>query len=379
MNEIDPNLADSILDAMGVLGDFGVQDPTLTLKVSPYPSIELSITGTPLLPGKSNNMGDIETFFYDLFDGLTFTFNGKLRSLELASIRLEAAMDPTDVSSSFALKGSDGLGPNIFYQYEIISLPFKPGLSTLITTFGMTLPMTICVAKCETPTPDTILLEGTIHSSMQVGGVTPPATTIGGLLSLVGVWTEPFGIPILNVNNIIAGIALDVSKPFPANIASVLVGADVCLGSGQACTQLIPIEKNFISGAAYINLNMNVPSKNFFFAMISSMTIEHVLKVASVLEPSIEDLIKELPSDVRVSGITPFNEDNPQCETLGNKTAQMLGEEKLNLDCYVYFIVSPLATNEIESLNLEIPRGISFGGKLNLFNRFVARMEAKVR
>ena len=113
--------------------------------------------------------------------------------------------------------------------------------------------------------------------------------------------------------------------------------------------------------------------------MISSMTVEHVLNIAAVLEPSLADLVDDLPNDVLVSGITPYDEDAEGCETAGNTTAQMLGEEQLNLDCYAYLIVSPFLENSIEEINLDIPKGISFGGTLNLFNLFVARMEAKVR
>jgi hypothetical protein len=71
---------------------------------------------------------------------------------------------------------------------------------------------------------------------------------------MTGAWEEPFGIPILNIYNVIAGLQLALTNPFPANIVSVLFGASVCLGSKEACAATVVAEKNFISGAAYINL-----------------------------------------------------------------------------------------------------------------------------
>jgi hypothetical protein len=198
---------------------------------------------------------------------------------------------------------------------------------------------------------------------------------------MIGEWNHPFGIPILTINNILAGLSLDLSKPFPANIASVLVGASVCLGSDQACKDKISADNNFIDAAAYINLDMNVPAKNFFFAMISALTVEHVLKIAENLSTELQalDLPNVLPTAVLESGITPYDGDLPECATLGNTTAQMLGEESLNLNCYAYFILSPFLANRIEEINLDIPRGISFGGTLSLFGLFEARMKAEVR
>ena len=41
--------------------------------------------------------------------------------------------------------------------------------------------------------------------------------------------------------------------------------------------------KNFIDAAAYIGLDTAVPEKNFLFAMISSFTIENILRPKQLL------------------------------------------------------------------------------------------------
>ena len=166
------------------------------------------------------------------------------------------------------------------------------------------------------------------------------------------------------------GFLFYASKPFPASIGSIVAGANVCLESAQVYANPLPANKDFVEGSAYINLNMNIPDKNFFMAMISDMTIEHAIKIAENLSIDLQafDLVSQLPTDVLTSGIRPFNPNNPACATLGNTIKQILGKEQLNLDCYAYFAVSPFLSNRIEQLNLDVPRGISFGGTLNLFN-----------
>jgi len=85
-----------------------------------------------------------------------------------------------------------------------------------------------------------------------------------------------------------------------------------------------------------------------------------------------------LPDYVRESSITPLNASNPVCGPV-NTTALATGEEKLNLDCYAWVAISPFGENEIESINLNIPKGIGFSGRLNLFDQFEVEAEAQVR
>ena len=113
--------------------------------------------------------------------------------------------------------------------------------------------------------------------------------------------------------------------------------------------------------------------------MISEFTMEVILNIVADMEPAFEDLISGLPQDVLQSGISPIDQNAVGCEGTGNSTAQANSEEELNLDCYAYVAVSPFAQNEIESINLVVERGISFGGKLNLFNVYEVTAEAKVR
>ena len=211
-------------------------------------------------------------FFYDIFDNLTLSVEGNVRSLESASVRLGANMDAVEVSNGFSIEGTDGLGAGIFHKYEIVSLN---GPSTQITTFGLELPMKICVSDCNNETnAEIIYLEGTIFSELIVGTTLPPATTIGGQLSMIGTWSEPFGLPILHISDVVAGAAFDLKLGFPAPPTSLILGASICLGSSDACSDPKDYNrKDFIDAAAYIGLNANVPEKNFFFAMVSILRI----------------------------------------------------------------------------------------------------------
>jgi hypothetical protein len=375
VKEIDEDFANDLVDLLGSFGEFGVTNATLSLYVDSYPTIVLSASGSPRLEPLRAGATVIETFFYDLFTGLTFIFTGTVQSLELARIRLEAFMDVPDISPTLKVEDSDGLGPSIYYQYDSLK-------ETQITTFGMTLPLTICVAQCDTGDEDDkeeIQLKGDVNAELIVGAV--PATTVGGVLSLIGEWKEPLGIPILTIYNIIAGLSLDLTKPFPACIAKVLLGARICLGSAQACEDQVVANRDFIEAAAYINIDVYVPKQNFFFVMISSLTIEHALRIAENLSSGLKDLDlpNVLPTAVLESGITPFDGDLEKCKTSNDTEAQVLGQQALDLDCYAYFILSPFFKNEIEEIGLEIPRGISFGGTLSLFGIFEARVKATVR
>jgi len=194
-----------------------------------------------------------------------------------------------------------------------------------------------------------------------------------------GSWSEAFQIPILQISNVVAGASFDLSKPFPASPSSLTLGASICLGSTTACADLDVSAKDFISAAAYIGIDAAVPQNNYLLAMVSSFTVENILRVAAVIDPGLNSgLIDGLPSSILDSGITP-PDSAVACDSLGNKTAQALGEESLNLDCYAYVALSPFSTNTIESINLEIPRGISFAGKLNLFDLYQVQVDAKVR
>lgn len=304
------------------------------------------------------------------------SITGNVRSFESASVRLDASIAATPVATGFAIESMEGLGAGIFYKYEIVDIK---GLRIQITTFGIELPLKICTNNCGSSNPEVIFLEGTIFSELIIGSPTGAATTIGGQLALVTPWSMPFGLSILHIDNVVAGATFDLSKPFPASPSSLILGARVCLGSLDACRDKSPMANDFIDAAAYIGLNAAVPQKNFFFAMISSFTVENVLRVAAVLKPNLNDLINGLPQDVLVSGISPPDANAASCSTnSNNSTALAVGDEELDLNCYAYVAISPLSQNEIEPIGLTIERGISFAGKLNLFNQFVIQAAAHV-
>jgi len=372
-------LADTIIDVAGPFGNFGIDEAGISITITPYPEITTTISGSPKLPDLPDDASALEEFFYDIFDGLTLSVTGNARSFESLSITLGAYLDPVVVNDGFSIEGPDGLGAGIYFKVEIIDVrPTAPAVPTQITSFGIELPMKICVRDCSTNDPETIELIGDVFAEVIVGGTAPPATRIGGLLSLVETWNEAFGLSILQIFDAVAGATFDLKAGFPAPPSSLTLGASGCLGSRDACTNQNTDAKDFILVGAYLGLDTAVPQKNFFLAMVSSFTVENILRVAANFEDDLNQLVADLPQSVLDSGITSPNAEKPECMNSGNSTAQASGEEQLDLDCYAYVAISPFATNRIESIDLEVPRGISFAGKLNLFDQFVVQAEAKV-
>lgn len=390
LNQVSEELADATIAFLSTikLGDFGIENVEVVLEVdASFPSIELSLSGDPALPALGEDADDATTFFYNLFNGLNFGITSRIRqggaNLELSASTV--AQVPND--NSFAVVDVDGNGFTIFFEYEI--LPLTGGLSrTQIVKLGLRLPLRICVRDCgpDSSDPEIIYLKGEVSVSQVVGIV--PATLLGGQLELVGEWNNPFELPILNVYNVIAGAEFDLSKAAATSgippPSSLILGAMACLGSKDACKEKDPTAKDFIFGSAYIGINTVVQQKNFVFGLFSSFTIEEILNVANELLDSslngvdLDDLIDGLPGSVLKSGITPLDADNSTCGPV-NTTALATGKEKLNLDCYAWVSISPFGENEIESINLNIPKGIGFSGKLNLFNEFIVEAEAQVR
>lgn len=187
----------------------------------------------------------------------------------------------------------------------------------------------------------------------------------------------------MHIKNLVAGATFDVSKaaatagiPPPS---SLILGAAVCIGSKTECDDKTDSAK-YIDAAAYIGIDTVVPAKNFFFAMISGFTIETILNIANEIDGvDLTELISGLPNDVKISGITPLNDNATECLGTDNYTALASGDQQIELDCYAWVAISPFADNEIEAINLVIPKGIGFSGKLNLFNSFVVEAEAQVR
>jgi len=389
LNQISEDVADETVDFLTTikLGDFGIENVELVLEVDADPSIELSLSGDPALPAiDRDNTDTTSLFFYDLFGGLNFQIASRISpggaSLELSASTVPQ-IDPDD--NGFAIVDVDGNGFSIFFNYEVLPLRPESGVSrTQIVQFGLRLPMRICVQDCDGSDPEIFYLEGEVSVSQVVGSTTPPATLLGGKLELVGEWNNAFGLPFLNVFNVVAGAEFDLSKAVGTGIpppSSLLLGATACLGSSKACELLDPAAKNYIFGAAYIGINTVVREKNFFFGLISSFTIEELLNVANEVDgANLDSLIAGLPTSVLESGITPVNADDPtiSCGPV-NTTALATGEEELNLDCYAWVAISPFGENEIESINLNIPKGIGFSGRLKLFDFFEVEAEAQVR
>lgn len=79
--------------------------------------------------------------------------------------------------------------------------------------------------------------------------------------------------------------------------------------------------------------------------------------------------------DILETGITPLN--STECNGDNNSTSAPKSTD-INLDCYAYMSISPFSENSIESIGLDIERGISFAGQLTLFDKFEAAGRGKV-
>ena len=91
-------------------------------------------------------------------------------------------------------------------------------------------------------------------------------------------------------------------------------------------------------------------------------------------------LATDLPRSVRKSGITPLDDTNPKCQGANDTEAlaDPSNDQELVLDCYAWVAISPFAENTIDSIDLTIPKGIGFSGRINLFDRFEVEVEAQV-
>lgn len=145
-------------------------------------------------------------FFYDLFDGLTFTITGKVVGVSSASVRLEASTGPLRVNENFAVTNVNNEGFSVYFQFEVVPLvATPPATPQQIVKLGLSLPMEICVRDCtggNSSTPEIFYLTGDVFAEQIVGGIAPPATRIGGLLELVGEWSEPFGKYLYHMHHI---------------------------------------------------------------------------------------------------------------------------------------------------------------------------------
>lgn len=219
--QIDEEFADGTVDFLTtiMLGDFGIENTKLELDVDALQSIELSLSGDPALPELGGDTDDATTFFYNLFDGLKFGITSRIKSSG-ANLELSASTGPADISDGFSIKDVDGNGFTVFFNYEILPLTATGGLSrTQIVKLGLRLPMRICARDCDSDDPEKLpeifYLEGEVSVSQVVGSTTPPATLLGGQFELVGEWNNPFGLPILNIYNVVAGAEFDLSKAAP--------------------------------------------------------------------------------------------------------------------------------------------------------------------
>jgi hypothetical protein len=146
------------------------------------------------------------------------------------------------------------------------------------------------------------------------------------------------------------------------------------------------------------------PEKNFFLAFTSGFTMRHALNIAldifdSVIDEcntanhhvdntilpcdGLEDVRDSLsggmsliPSDLIDTGVTPLDPDREGC---GIQDAASPKRAEIDLGCYAYLSISPLADNKLDAIGLDIERGIQFAGRLNLFGKFEAVGKGKVR
>jgi len=87
--------------------------------------------------------------------------------------------------------------------------------------------------------------------------------------------------------------------------------------------------------------------------------------------------IAKIPNEILETGITPLYSNLPECNS-SNSTTMKDESALINLDCYAWLSVSPFATNSIDSIGLDIMKGIGFSGRITILDKFEAVGEGKV-
>ena len=339
----------------GAILSFGVQNTRLVLTVT-GDRLSIVASGSPLLPNIVRQPGDDEGML-DVIGGL---IGDAIQSLVISASATLLFPGQIDTELKIALPAipdllmvdTDGVsGPAIFARTQFVF-----GGSGLKLSYGLRLPLRICLEDCDTGAPYYAHLVGELALVF-----TPTAQQISGLLVWDGFWYNAFGLPFLHIGNIIIGLDVDLKVFLPSGAQ---FGAAVCVGREVNCR---PPRAGgpFIDVRIYMGISATIPEDNYFIFMISSLTFGTLVDLLVDYLPIPQSVFDNIPARLLESGIYPFEPNLPGCS--GGQPSNTSGSNAVDLRCYAYFSYSPLVEKTItfSQGSVVIPRGIQVAGRLN--------------
>jgi len=244
------------------------------------------------------------------------------------------------------LQGTDGDGPKVYTKIEV-----DPDTKIAGTTVGISMPLTVCVDKCNAEKPYLLHFTGALESS---GG------DLSGSLAMFGWWRRAFGSPIVHLGDL--KIDLTVPMAAPTTVNKIAPGGRFCLGTESACID--EVGDNRIAGAAYLGLNFDPESnENYIFAAISETTLGMFLAIQEDGDAKFPRIRKMIPREILESGVLPY-------DSLKECTGEQITDFINNMDCFASVSMNAGGEQTIPTSNgdLKIPAGFGISATVRFLD-----------
>jgi len=244
------------------------------------------------------------------------------------------------------LQGTDGDGPKVYTKIEV-----DPDTKIAGTTVGISMPLTVCVDKCNAEKPYLLHFTGALESS---GG------DLSGSLAMFGWWRRVFGAKTLHLGDL--KIDLTVPMAAPTTVNKIAPGGRFCLGTESACID--EVGDNRIAGAAYLGLNFDPESnENYIFAAISETTLGMFLAIQEDGDANFPRIRKMIPREILESGVLPY-------DSLKECTGEQISDFVNNMDCFASVSLNAGDEQTIATSNgdLTIPAGFGISATVRFLD-----------
>ena len=332
---------DILVGMMDPLSALGLGESSVIVTVT-TDGVSVTASGSPSFPDVSGSSA-FEAVLRTLSDVVvvlkgTMTYSGD------ATLELDVGTQPDTSNGTFAIVTEDGT--------EGFAL-FAKAADVGELDVGVSLPIRICVESCSSDSPRYLYLTGSL--ALELSG---EEQNVEGELVMDGWWNEAFGIPFVNIADIILGIAMNLETFLPSKLD---IGGTVCLGTWDDCSTKTG---TYVEGRAYVGLDLAAPENSYYIMMISKLTIGTIFDLISEYSSFVKDLdIDSSFPALAESGIYPY--DNSSCTTQDGTTVA-----SYNVNCYAYMSFNGAGEDKTLSFqdgDLVIPNGIAFSGKIDFF------------
>ena len=332
---------DILVGMMDPLSALGLGESSVIVTVT-TDGVSVTASGSPSFPDVSGSSA-FEAVLRTLSDVVvvlkgTMTYSGD------ATLELDVGTQPDTSNGTFAIVTEDGT--------EGFAL-FAKAADEGELDIGVSLPIRICVESCSSASPRYLYLTGSL--ALELSG---EEQNVEGELVMDGWWNEAFGIPFVNIADIILGIAMNLETFLPSKLD---IGGTVCLGTWDDCSTKTG---TYVEGRAYVGLDLAAPENSYYIMMISKLTFGTIFDLIGEYSSFVKDLdIESSFPALAESGIYPY--DDSSCTTQDGTTV-----DSYNVNCYAYMSFNGAGEDKTLSFqdgDLVIPNGIAFSGKIDFF------------